>query len=120
MRLDHEINVACDELVGENSPCRRLEQKAEMWNRYIIAIYLIRDAIRLGFNKVSHDLMPIQIEIDPLIARPTLVAAKNLAIKVAGIDEAVDGKRKVESGAVVGHEHSLVDVAAICLLLQGF
>lgn len=120
MRLDHELDVACDELVGKSSPCRRLEQKAEMWNRHIIAIHGICDAIRSGFNKVSHDLMPIQIEIDPLIARPTLVTAKNLAIKAAGIVEAVDEKCKVKSGTVVGHEHSLVDVAAICVLLQGF
>jgi hypothetical protein len=42
---------------------------------------------------MSHDLVAVQIEIDPAVGAATFVTAEDIAVKLTGSNEVVDGKR---------------------------
>ena len=59
---------------------------------------------RLAFleGEVGDDLVAVEVEIDPVLARAALGAAHQLAIEGAGRFQAVDGEGEVEAGAGLG------------------
>ncbi len=62
-----------------------------------MAIDRVLDRDRLGRRiEMRDDLMPEQVEVDPVIARPPLGTAQHLAIEMAGGGQVVDRKGKVE------------------------
>jgi hypothetical protein len=54
-----------------------------------------------GGVEMRDDLMPEQVEVDPVIARTPLGTAKNLAIEMAGGGQVVDRKGEVEGRRVM-------------------
>ena len=50
---------------------------------------------RLG-RKMRHNLMPVEIEIDPMLSASALLAAKELAIKFARGCKIIDRKREMK------------------------
>jgi hypothetical protein len=51
---------------------------------------------------MRHDLMPEEVEIDPVIRGTTLPTAKQTAIESAGLCKVPDGKGKMKAGPL-GH-----------------
>jgi hypothetical protein len=68
-----------------------------MRHGHIMAIDRIagRNRLRLGI-KMGDNLMPIKIEIDPMVRTPAFATAQNPAIKGAGGIQIMHGKSKVK------------------------
>jgi len=53
-------------------------------------------ARRRSGSKMRHDLMPMQVEVDPMVGTATFGAAKQPAVKASRSLKVVDWKGKVE------------------------
>ncbi|MNP66552.1 hypothetical protein D3C76_1622790 [compost metagenome] len=70
-----------------------------MRNRYVVAIYRVAMDTFLGSGFrvfVNHQLMPIKVEVNPLVAGATLFQAEHFAVKGARASQVVNGDCEVE------------------------
>lgn len=84
MRLDNEFGVRGLEPVGERVPLAHAENDAEMATRHIVTVHIARFRHGAFFGrKMRNNLMPIKIEVDPMIGSATLLATKQTEIERA-------------------------------------
>src|SRR5690606_18402951 len=87
----------------ERLPFGGRQHDAEMRHRYRMAIdRVVRGCRALRVNAVGDDLMPIQIEINPVGVASPLGTSENVAIEMARGVQGVDGKGDVKGGKA-GH-----------------
>jgi hypothetical protein len=71
-----------------------------MSNRDILAIdFAGRDAFAM-IGEVGHDLMAVEIEIDPMLRGSTLGAPEKPPVKDARLPDIADWKRKMKAGNI--------------------
>src|SRR5699024_2408258 len=85
--LDHEIDVASTQAFGQGFPFIPLKDDAEMRYRDIVPIHRICMSVCLCFGfwmLVDHELMSVEVKVDPLGRGPAFGQPKNVCIKPSG------------------------------------
>lgn len=104
MRLDDEFHARRREFVRCSLPLIHGQHHAEVPDRDCVAVYLARLPMTNFFRrKMGHDLVPVEIEIDPVGRATAFRAAEQVAIKLTGGRNVMDRKGEVkrEMAAVV-------------------
>ncbi len=74
-----------------------------MAHRHLFAVdFVMRVRVRVFRRQVRHDLMTVEIEIDPFVARTTFFAAQQIAIEGARLGETADWKGEMKTGTAHG------------------
>ena len=99
VRLNHKLNAMPLELLGQAVPVLPLRHRPEMPDGYIFAIYGVDLRLRqlLRFD-VCAELMPEEIEVDPLVGRAACFAARQVAKECFGTGNVFHRKGQMERG----------------------
>src|SRR3990172_5675915 len=100
VRLDDELYTRPAQALGEFPPPIHTQDHAEVRHRHIVAVHRVvrGDAGAVG-GEMRDDLVTVQIEVHPGIARSTLAAAEHAAVERPRRGEVVDRKREMEWSA---------------------
>ena len=102
-RLDDERYSRGAQTIRQRVPGLPREDDPEVPDRDRVPIHLIRlPATELVGGQVRHDLVAVEIEVDPLVGRASFGAAEQLPVETACGLEVVDGEGEVE-GRDLGH-----------------
>ena len=93
--------VPAPELRGQRLPRRHVQDDAEMAHRNVLPV---DQAGRVGHpggaDPVRDDLVPVEIEIDPVVGRAAFGATEESAVEAARLAEIGNRKGKVEARVV--------------------
>ena len=86
--------------VGQGLPFCHADDGAEMARRHGVAVDFAGGAVAAFFRRqVGHQLVAVEIEIDPVRRAAAFGAADHLAIKAPRFGDVLDGEGEVEQGA---------------------
>ena len=99
VRFDHKFGTERLEALCQRFPFFPSQDDAEVRNRNVVPVdrVAVNALLRGGFRVfVNHQLMPVKVEVDPLVTGTTLFQAKDLSVKSAGCSQVVNGDGEVE------------------------
>src|SRR6185437_16824423 len=103
VRLDDELGVRLAKARGEAIPRRTIGDDAEMAHGHLLSIDEAGGvAHRARVDLVRDDLVPEEIEVDPVVAAAAFGAAEELPVEAARQGQVGDGEREVEARIVPG------------------
>ena len=94
-----------DQAVAQRAPVIHGQHHAEVGYRYTVPVHGIVDGLlraAVGIE-VNDQLMPVKIEVHPLIGAAALGAVQHLTVKAAGRRDIVHGNRQVKRPDFVTH-----------------
>lgn len=109
--FDLELDIGRDQTIAKLLPVIQFQDNSEMGNRDIVAIDgIVMRRSRLAAGAMCHDLVPIQIKIDPSAAAATLGQPEHTSIEATCFGKVTYGKCKMEGakGHVQNREAHLV------------
>src|SRR5690606_16148523 len=101
--FDHEGDARRPEPVRQRMPVVPVEDEAEMGNRNMVAVDLVRDSFRCGIAalaqapQMSDNLVSEEIEADPAFVRTALGTAEQAAVEFPGARQIIDRESDMES-----------------------
>lgn len=78
--LDHELGARRCQPLGQLFPGIHIQHQSEMRDRDVVPVDGVAGSIPRFARKVRHDLVAVEIEVDPFIRASPFSAAYNFAI----------------------------------------
>ena len=96
VRFDDEVDTGLLESVCQRPPGVHRQDDAKMWNRDRIAVNRVAGGIAARRGPVAHELMAVEVEIDPRVGAATFRTPEQFPVELAGAVEIVDRDGQVE------------------------
>src|SRR5262245_10330130 len=121
MRLDDEIRAGLLQARGEGLPVRHLEHHAEVRHRHVVAVDRVvrRPAGAIAFHGVADELVPEEVEVDPVGRASTFGAAEDPAVERARTREVAHGNGEVKGRHGQAASLASIEISARSTLLSG-
>nr|WP_172623962.1 hypothetical protein [Rhodanobacter glycinis] len=103
MRLDHETRARGLQAFGQRLPGVHLQHQPEVTHRHVVAVDVMRGSgAHFIRRQMRHDLVAVEIEVDPALAGTALGTTQQVAVERARLRQRVDRKGEME-WRKVGH-----------------